>query len=256
MAKRRRNSAQPGSSRGNDDANDANWLNKDFKNQKSLSIDIFRMPIMDNVDDILNDDDIAIELEEAIHNNKAMGKRPRMNYRRHYEVLLLWVPVVALGCYLRHSEVLDACILNFKYRLKPAPALEPIPVPALTGGSVFGSLNVAIPRQMIYRNPDHNISAVTPSSSSFTALKVISRENFPHMRHDMQKALLLPRIELMTSNPHEYQTRIIAHMEGATWTTISRINVNGIIEEHASTFLQSKSPTYQPIQMCYSSSQA
>ncbi|KAL4584113.1 hypothetical protein LXL04_008703 [Taraxacum kok-saghyz] len=38
-----------------------------------------RMPIMDNVDDILNDDDVAIELEEAIHNNKAMGKRPRMN---------------------------------------------------------------------------------------------------------------------------------------------------------------------------------
>ncbi|KAL4571292.1 hypothetical protein LXL04_018050 [Taraxacum kok-saghyz] len=37
MAKRRRNSAQPGSSRGNDDANDdandANWLNKDFENQ-------------------------------------------------------------------------------------------------------------------------------------------------------------------------------------------------------------------------------
>ncbi|KAL4572740.1 hypothetical protein LXL04_019523 [Taraxacum kok-saghyz] len=38
-----------------------------------------RMPIMDNVDDILNDDDVAIELEEAIHNNKAMGKRPMMN---------------------------------------------------------------------------------------------------------------------------------------------------------------------------------
>ncbi|KAL4565538.1 hypothetical protein LXL04_029636 [Taraxacum kok-saghyz] len=39
-----------------------------------------RMPIMDNVDDILNDDDVAIKLEEAIHNNKTMGKRPRMNY--------------------------------------------------------------------------------------------------------------------------------------------------------------------------------
>ncbi|KAL4584320.1 hypothetical protein LXL04_008917 [Taraxacum kok-saghyz] len=37
------------------------------------------MPIMDNVDDILNDDDVSIELEEAIHNNKAMGKRPMMN---------------------------------------------------------------------------------------------------------------------------------------------------------------------------------
>ncbi|KAL4583619.1 hypothetical protein LXL04_008198 [Taraxacum kok-saghyz] len=73
-----------------------------------------RMPIMDNVDDILNDDDVALELEEAIHNNKAMGKRPRMNYTRHYEVLLLWVPVFALGCYQRHSEVLDAGILNFK----------------------------------------------------------------------------------------------------------------------------------------------
>ncbi|KAL4560644.1 hypothetical protein LXL04_032797 [Taraxacum kok-saghyz] len=33
MAKRRRNSTQPSSSRGNDDANDANWLHNDFENQ-------------------------------------------------------------------------------------------------------------------------------------------------------------------------------------------------------------------------------
>ena len=41
MAKRRRNTAQPGSSRGNDDAdddaNDANWLNKDFENQVRIN---------------------------------------------------------------------------------------------------------------------------------------------------------------------------------------------------------------------------
>ncbi|KAL7607741.1 hypothetical protein Lser_V15G14400 [Lactuca serriola] len=35
-----------------------------------------RKPIIDNVDDILNDDEVAMEIEEALHNDKAMGKRP------------------------------------------------------------------------------------------------------------------------------------------------------------------------------------
>ncbi|CAI9286515.1 unnamed protein product [Lactuca saligna] len=35
-----------------------------------------RKPIIDNVDNILNDDEVAMKIEEALRNDKSMGKRP------------------------------------------------------------------------------------------------------------------------------------------------------------------------------------
>ncbi|KAL4581402.1 hypothetical protein LXL04_017616 [Taraxacum kok-saghyz] len=92
-----------------------------------------RMPIMDNVDDILNDDDVAIV---------------KMHIDQPFASLGSCCCLLLLDSVSKHHEFkpsnnpkADYSLIRFqvlKNRLKPAPA----PEPALTGGSVFGSIQV------------------------------------------------------------------------------------------------------------------
>ncbi|KAL4562846.1 hypothetical protein LXL04_026877 [Taraxacum kok-saghyz] len=89
MAKRRRNSTQPSSSRGNDDANDANWLHNDFENQDYGEDEfIDETPRVDVISDDSGEENIPKRNPNVTRNNRKLDQadlRKRINPARRGE---------------------------------------------------------------------------------------------------------------------------------------------------------------------------
>ncbi|KAL4561325.1 hypothetical protein LXL04_033489 [Taraxacum kok-saghyz] len=155
-----------------------------------------RTPIMDNVDNILNDDDVAIELEEAIHSSKAMGKRPMMNYTK-----LCWGLLKCTGDYDTSNVSMDTSLKFSDFLFVCSDVYESV---AIMGFLMFGeSTSVTNNTQQVNMHDNEVVSkiplwiVVISKHHEFKPSKFqVPTANYSLIRFQLQKNRLKPALAL------------------------------------------------------------